>query len=339
MDIRLAVQRDGAELLRAMADAPQRLNNLVVTLLNEPDYFARARAYDNATIFVAEDDGEIAGSAACAIRDVLIDGQWRQAGYEFQYFTAANHRRKGVAGRLHDAIEAHLRRKGVALSTAIISANNDPSLRFFEGTGFAPHRDLNVYFLTVFPHLDLQTGRTVRAAKTADLPAIANLINTTWSSHDHFTPASPGSLLGFLDRTPGPRADRMLVLEERGEIVACAGLWDWSRVQQIRVVAVEAAPAGQPQRFQPGQTFKQWGISPVGFRDPADLVLLLRHAGNRALAHGVDRIGLVADTTDDLARTLQPMADVVTPLRFYAKPLTPDTTAGTRPLFVDIIDL
>jgi hypothetical protein len=173
---------------------------------------------------------------------VSIEGHWRKVGYEFQYFTAAHHRRKGVAGRLHDAIEAHPRRKGAELSTVNISAKNDPSLHFFEGAGFTPHRDINVYFLTVFPHLDLHTRRSVRTAKTADLPAIANLINATWSGHDHLAPTSPGSPLGFLDRTPGPRSNRMLVLEDRGEIVACAGLWDWSRVQQIRVVAVDQAP-------------------------------------------------------------------------------------------------
>ncbi|RXM20632.1 GNAT family N-acetyltransferase, partial [Citrobacter sp. AAK_AS5] len=78
-------------------------------LLNTPDFFGRARAYECARVFLAERGGEIAGSAAVTVRDVLVGGRLERGGYEFQFFTTPEFRRQGVAQALRAAIEAWLR--------------------------------------------------------------------------------------------------------------------------------------------------------------------------------------------------------------------------------------
>jgi hypothetical protein len=71
MIVRDAAPADGADLIMAMESCPQG-SDLVVTLTNNPDFFARSRSYEQPRVFLAEEDGQIAGSAAYAIRTVQI---------------------------------------------------------------------------------------------------------------------------------------------------------------------------------------------------------------------------------------------------------------------------
>ncbi|MFQ6088761.1 MAG: GNAT family N-acetyltransferase [Candidatus Methanofastidiosia archaeon] len=51
-----------------------------------------------------------------------------RVGYEFQYFTSLDYRRKGVARRLHQHIEDYLTRQGVLLSYCLIMEGNLSSI-------------------------------------------------------------------------------------------------------------------------------------------------------------------------------------------------------------------
>ncbi len=78
----------------------------------------------------------------------------------------------------------------------------------------------------------------VRKATANDLDACAAIINRTHAGLDLFRPYSPERLAEVLDEgfwSSGPRWrtvygwDDFLLLEEAGQIVACAGLWDRGR--------------------------------------------------------------------------------------------------------------
>ena len=104
MDIRQAIPADNEELTVLQARC-QSGTGLVITTVNIPDFFARAKAYETCQVYVACQDGQIVGSAACAIRQAPVQGKMQAVGYEFQYFTSPDHRRTGVASRLHEQIE------------------------------------------------------------------------------------------------------------------------------------------------------------------------------------------------------------------------------------------
>lgn len=111
----------------------------------------------------------------------------------------------------------------------------------------------------------------IRPAALGDLEACVTLINRTHEGRDLFRPYTPSSLMERLDAglTPGLRSPArrpyalsdVYVLERRGEVVACAGLWDRGRdlherwrhrtTGEERIVAVTALvdygfAAGQP---------------------------------------------------------------------------------------------
>jgi len=47
---------------------------LIVSLVNTPDFFARAKAYPSYKVFVACEDNQIVGSAAYGIREAFLNG-------------------------------------------------------------------------------------------------------------------------------------------------------------------------------------------------------------------------------------------------------------------------
>ena len=316
-----------------MAATPQPLGNAVLTVVNVPDFFGRASAYEAATVFVAEEDGVLAGSAAAAVRELLVGDVRCRVGYEFQYFTSPNHRRRGVAGRLRERIETWLRRAGAELTTAIIADSNPASQGLFAAHGFARHRDLSLAFLAVPEDARPHPDPAIRQATPDDLSEIAHLLNRSWAGHDLAPPLSTVSLAGFLRRTPGLGVDRLLIRTEGEEIVACAGLWDWSQVQRI-----ELRPA-DPTGGSPVRRLRQWGLTPVGFRDPADLATLVRHVLTRAAAAGVEQIGQVGEPSHPLLRAVSGLPSTSTAIGLYVKPLRPGVALGAAPVFVDPIDL
>lgn len=149
MLLRHVVPADVPVLQSLMRTAPQKSGGVKFSLLNEPDFFGRAKAYECSRVLVAEQDGELAGSAAVAVRDQCVNGERSSVAYEFQYFTAPAHRRKGVANRLRDAVDSTLIQQGVDFSTAMIADQNEASMRLFEHHGFVLHRRLELTLLLI----------------------------------------------------------------------------------------------------------------------------------------------------------------------------------------------
>lgn len=120
------------------------------------------------------------GSAACAIRDAIAGARVRRVGYEFQYFTSPDYRRRGVARSLRERIESHLSDQGAALSYALIMEGNVPSMRLFEREGFHLHRKLVMPAIAVIKEVQVPGAENIRSITPRDLEAVAELLNQTW---------------------------------------------------------------------------------------------------------------------------------------------------------------
>jgi L-amino acid N-acyltransferase YncA len=300
MEIREARAPDNEELQSLQARCPQG-TSLVISAVNTPDFFARAQAYEQARVFVAVEGGEIVSSAACAIRDGLVGGELRRVGYEFQYFTAPERRGRGVARTLRHHIEDYLRQQGVALSYAFVVEGNSASAHLFEAQGFRPSRDIRAAVVLAYRPVRVPAHGSIRSARAADYPAVAELLNRTWGRHELYEPISTRGLAELVERLPEFDPADLWVLEEDGEVVACLGGWDWSRITRVTVealplrlrvlgVALDAA-----RRFRPvplvraGETMRQWCAPIAAYRDPRDFGVLLRYATNQTLERGGDQ--------------------------------------------------
>lgn len=345
---------DNEELIALQVRCPQG-TTLVLSATNTPDFFARARAYPAHHVFVAEEDGQIIGSAACGLHEVLLGGEVRTVGYEFQYFTAPEARGQGVARELRGRVEQVLVAAGAALSYALIVEGNAPSRRVLKHQGFRPHRTLQTAVFLPYRPVDAEGVGVgmVRPLVPDDYPVVADLLQAAWGGHDFYEPLSPARLSELVERLPAFAADDLwgLELEDGGELVACLGIWDWSRITRVEVQrltpqlrliggALDALRLLRPMPRMPkaGQELRQWALILPGFREPARLAPLLRHANNQALQRGADTLVALCAKDDPLLRASSGLFHATSGMQLYVKPLQA-LAFGDRPVHLDAIDL
>lgn len=348
MYIREAVPEDNHELQELQAECPQG-RSLIVSTVNTPDFFARVKAYGSYKVYVACEEDRIIGSGACALRDAVVNGKTRRVGYEFQYFTSPNHRRKNIARRLRQRIEEHLVQCGAQLSYALIMKDNLPSMRLFKGEGFKLHRTLLMPAIAVRKEMDVSSEGRIRPAQFQDLTKLADLLNLTWQGHELYEPVSAETFEQSMCRTPAFDYNDLLVLEKNSELLACLGGWDWSKVMRVTVKSLSRklrmigwilTTTRILARFpKPGDTMKQMMLIFVGFKDLTSLSALIRHLNNNALRKGMEQIFCICERGDVLLKSIKGFIRVDSAMHLYTKPLAQNVSMAGMPVFVNGIDL
>ena len=351
MHIREAMPEDNEELQELQAKCPQG-TTLIVSVVNTPDFFARAKAYASYKVYVACEENRIIGSHACAIRDGIVSGKASRVGYSFQTFISSSHRRKSLAKQLLQYMEDHLIQTGAVLVYGLIMEGNLPSMKLVESLGFRLHRTLVMRGLAVHKEMDVPFRGKVRPVVPEDLAAVATLLNETWQGHDLYEPTSAVALARFIHRTPAYSFDNLLVLEDRGEILACMGFWDWSQIMKITVIErslkmrmigflLDIVRNFRPMPWDPkrGDVLKQLMLTPIAFKDPTHLSVLLRYINNQALSNGIEQIFCVCERGSPLLHSMKGFIRIDTGMHLYVKPLQQNVSMGDKPVFIDGIDL
>jgi len=351
MLIREATPDDNAELQEAQAKCPQG-TTLVVSTVNTPDFFARVKAYEDYIVYVASEDNHIIGSAACAIRDAVVNEKVVQVGHHFQIFVIPDYRGKGVAKQLHEHCEGYLTQKSVAMSYAFIMEGNLPSMYRIERQGFKRHHTLVMPGLAVFRKMDASSQFKIRPVLTDELVTVADLLNDTWQGHELRETMSAERLSQFVTRTPGYTFDNLFVLEDRGEILACLGFWDWSKVTRITVERLNRRMQvfgflsdiasyfrQMPSVPRPGETLKQMVLTPIGFKDPKHLGILLRYVNNVALRSDIGYIYCICERDHPLLTSMKGFARIDTTMYLYIKPIRENISISNKPVFLNGVDL
>lgn len=347
---REAVEEDASRLQELQARCPMGVG-LVVSTINKPDFFARARAYRAAKVFCACDEqGRIVGSAACAVRPASVGGRVVPVGYQFQYFVDPERRRSGVAARLYDATAAHLKAQGTELNYCLLLEDNVPSRKFFEQRGFRAERKLTILYLPAFRRYRVGGDGRVRSATAADLPQVAALMNATWSGHELYHPVTPDELEEQLARTRGHGVENLLLFEAGGRVRAALGYWDWNQVTEVSVVSLDAKLTWMsrglsvlsllfnvPKVPAAGQPLRQWCITPLGYEDKAALGQLLRELNNRALDADIAQVALLATRGHPVLEAADGMFRVSVAEDLYVQSAGAHLASG--PVFVDGADL
>jgi hypothetical protein len=181
------------------------------------------------------------------------------------------------------------------------------------------------------------------------VPRIAELLNTTWKDRELYEPTSAETLARLIHRLPTFSHDNLLIFEVKGEILACLGGWDWSRVMEVTVQALsrKLKMVGWllttirilPKFPESGQRMKQMMLTFIGFKEPAHLAVLIRHMNNQALRNDIEQIFCVCERDDLLLKSLKSFIRMNTAIHLYTKPLGKGVSLAGGPVFVDGIDL
>lgn len=350
MYIREATANDNQELQNLQAQCPMGAS-LIVSAVNAPDFFARAKAYDRYEVYVACDNNRIIGSAAAAIREAIIDCSLRRIGYEFQYFTCPDYRKKGVAVMLHRHIKGYFNKEVVAQSFLVIMEGNKPSIQFFESQGFTRYRTLVMPTVFSYKAVEMAPVGQIRPISPKDMATVAELLNETWKGYDFYEPHTAESLGRFIDRTPAFTFNNFLVLENRNEILACLGAWDWSQITRLTVKALSfrlrmitlimdlaSLFRPMPRPVKPGTTLKQWGLTLIGFKAPEHFATLVRFMNNLAMDKGIDQILCVCERDHEILNALKGLFHVNVGVHLYVKSFDREFETENR-VFLNGIDL
>jgi hypothetical protein len=349
--IRLATPDDSIDL-QSIQSRSAIGTDLMITPVNAPDFFGRTRAYQKCQIFVACDGNSIVGSAACALRTLIVNGKEQTVGYEFQYITEPSYQQRGIAGRLRKRIEIYLQEQNAAFSYCLIMENNLPSMRMCERNGFVKHRTLAMPIIFVNSPRPVQPKAVIRRASNKDLNNMADLLNNTWRNYDFYESMTGDSLDSFISRLIGFSIENIFLFENENEILGCIGFWDLSKVMQVTVkslsfklnatrLLLHLVRPFKPIPLIPGRgdLLKQYYLIPIGYKDPSCLSMLLNYVNNIALENGGKQLIWVTEPEHPLMKNLEGFWRENIAVHFYVKTIRSDVELVDNPVFVDGIDL
>jgi ribosomal protein S18 acetylase RimI-like enzyme len=348
MRIREAVPSDNHELQAVQARCPQG-TSLVLSTVNRPDFFARARAYETSRVLVACENDRIVGSAACALRKAVVSDEPAVVGYLFQAFVAPEHRRKGIASQLLREHENYLVEQGADLIYTLIFDGNIPSIKYVESHGYDLRRSVIMPGLAAKKEMEVPPVGTIRPASVRDLEAVSDLMNDTWDGFQLYEPASANSLDCFISRTPAFSIENLLVLEVDGAILSCLGFWELSRIMEVKMLALSwrmkltgwllVASRVLPTFPRAGDTLNQIMLTTIGFREPHHLAPLVRYVNNLAVDRGIQQIFCICERDHALLKSTRGFTRVDTTIHVYIKSLNPALQFGKQPVYIDGIDM
>lgn len=350
MDMREAVPDDNHALQELQAKCPEG-TDLITSTVNSPDFFAIAKAYEFYKVYVICEGKRFLGSTACGLRNAIVNGEVKRVGYGIQTFVAPEHRRKGIASKLHQHRENYSAQQGAVLIYAHVIENNIPSMRCLERRGYKLHRTVVMPGLSVYKEMNTNFNGKVRPAQPEDLTELAELLNETWQNYELYEPTSAEGLSQFISRTPGFSFDNLFILENRNKILAFLGYLDWSQIRRITIKAVNlkmralglaAKIAGvfrpMPKVVKPGDILEPIKISHLGFRDPTHFSLLLKHLNNHALQKGIEQIFFTCEKDHVMLKNLKGFLRIHTKINLYVKSLQHEKLNAGMPVFINGVD-
>ena len=246
---REATWEDDERLSDLFANSTERLGDWDVVVERSPNAYAQQRLHENWHIKMLVDRGVAVASSAAAGRSSLVGGQQVSVGWMGSWRVRNGFRRSGFSSLLLNTPGSaanvfgmisywYVRIENQTASTWIsheVTGVQTANGRSFEKlTATVHHLDPSV--ATAVPPV---VGQRIRNIQPDDLARCVELINSTHSGLDLFRPYSVDFLRHRLDDLFwGPKPpfvpsiygwQDMVVLEERGRIIACGGLWDRGR--------------------------------------------------------------------------------------------------------------
>jgi ribosomal protein S18 acetylase RimI-like enzyme len=236
VSIRVADDADNAELLSLEKMCPQG-TSLILQFDRSPDFFFRSQVYDNYKLYVAEEEGKIVGTVGATLKEFNMGEEVVKGIYIYDLRVHPTFRGRGIGSKLVQ--QAIAEENEADLAYGIVMAENYPSIALFKRLGFQNIHDLMFLSVPLYKRQE-QTTSKARKMSTDDASSVVDLINNHYRSHDFFAPLSIDNFLNRTKQLINYGFQSIQVVEIENRIVACAGLWDYSRIFRTSVLRVTA---------------------------------------------------------------------------------------------------
>jgi len=230
------------------ANSPEAIGDWDVTIERGPDGFAQFELQERPVLNALFDRQQMVACVSFSNRVTVAAARRISVRYGQAMRVHRDHRRHGYGNWVRSIPWAIGLGRPSEVQYDFIRARNMAmeawNRKHMPAVDAVPKRDDDVPGLPVtvqqYPARPASVPRGIRPARADDLEACAALINRTHAGRDLFRPYTAerlGDRLDpgwVLDRGPHPwrqpyALDDVLVIEQRGRVVACAGLWDRGR--------------------------------------------------------------------------------------------------------------
>lgn len=332
IEIRDAVESDDAALVELQKRCPMG-RSLILQLDSSPSFFNRSRHQIKNHVVVAEEEGDIIGSASCAIIKKRVNEKILTTAYNYNLMVDSRYRRRGIAALLTERRAEIAQEEDCDLIFCQITEGNIPSIKLQEKTGFVHVKDSTSYVLMVYKPQKLSINARIRHAETTDIPRIVDLINNTHREYDLYYPYKIDEFNNLVEKRAFYDLHNILVFEKEGEVEACLGYWDYNKVTRMTVLQLSRKNqilglvlgflgifTKMPRIPKSGHPMKQYFIQDVGFTEPEYLTELVKYLNNMALESDIQYLTMLG-AEDPISEVLSKFMNTTSTEHIYAKPL------------------
>lgn len=228
--LRPFTEADNAALLEIDRLSPQGNERIAEAMDKSPDIIARYRLYDNWKVFVAEDDGRVAGWMGWILKQNPDGGKYA---YLAEAIIHPKFRRRGIATALMEKAETDLKQEGASHAYAYVFEENDASNAMCTKNGYTKTGEIQMQAISVYKKVNVSPDFSIRPARMDDIQGIVDLVNKYNSGRKHFVPYTVNSFESHVKSIPGYGMENLWVALSDTNIIACTGLWDISSMARI----------------------------------------------------------------------------------------------------------
>ena len=239
---------DNEAFCELWANSPEQIGEWDVTVLRGPNGFAQFQLQERPALNALFDGGVMVACVSFAVRNTIVAGERLSVRYGQAMRVHQAHRRHGYANWVRSIPWAVGIDRYTQVQYDFLRSRNMTmerwNRRFMPDVASVPKREdevpgvpVTVMQIPARPADAPATG--IRPVRDSDIPRCVDLINRTHAGRDLFRPYTPEQLSDRLDegtwgaRPPGWTSvyswPDFFVVEDAGEILACAGLWDRGR--------------------------------------------------------------------------------------------------------------
>jgi len=349
VSFRVADDADNAELLDLETMCPQG-TSLVLQFERSPDFFLRSRVYDNYKVYVAEEEGKIVGTVGATPKEFNISEEAVKGIYIYDLRVHPTFRGRGIGSKLVQQVIAE--ENEADLAYGYIMEENYPSIALFQRLGFQNIHDFMLLNVPLYKRQE-QTASKVRKMTINDVSSVVDLINDHYRNHDFLPPLCIDKFLNRTRQLTDYGFQSTQVIEVENRIVACAGLWDYSRIFRTSVLRattrlkmltyiLKFANLFTSTMKLPsvGEFFRLMYVTDFAFIGETDSVMeLIEHCLRLSYSCGCNFLLFPLDPSSPAIPLIVKYRPIRTSYHIYAKSLKGKALSTRRMIYVDAMDL
>jgi ribosomal protein S18 acetylase RimI-like enzyme len=348
--IRPFIGSDTQKLLEIEKLCPQGNENCALGV-DKKDIITRYKMYDNWNMLVAEDEGKIAGWIGLTVK--LIFEKNVKYAYITEVMVHPAFRRSGVATKLIKKAEEKALEMGSSYIYSYVYEFNNASKSLFGKRGYSEAKEIKTPVIPTYKKLDISSEYSIKPVDKKEIGGTVDLINEYNSGFVHFLPFSVQSFEEHLKAIPWYGLENFWVVRDNNKIVACAGIWDNSKIGDLyyarepsllkvmrSVFGVLGHITQVPKITAEREYLKLFYIADYAFdkRQPEAMLALLKRLINLSIDMKQDYLITAMDKDDDFLAVMKKLKPQIETWSIFAKSFEGDLPVFS-PFYIDIRDM